>query len=256
MKVYKFSHQQTFIHIRISSNMDLILNTLIFIDLYLTLVDPFQKRRNRKKWYVFTIACFIVGNYLALNIWWDPKFTVTPTVLEIPLLIFQITLSLIAAVMFSFVIGRLCLRGTSQQLRKRIIYRHIAYFSFYSYQQFVNTFVIFNGLGAVEKRYQVNTWVGLVQWEVVLGFLYYVCGLMLAVVRFREPYVWTKFTNSFKKLCCKKKRNKEHLFANESLCSFINSAMNIEFVYLILIGINNHMEDLGKNYGDHKQLLE
>ena len=26
----------------------------------------------------------------------------------------------------------------------------------------------------------------------------------------------------------------------------MNSAMNIEFVYLILIGINNHMEDIGQ----------
>lgn len=33
----------------------------------------------------------------------------------------------------------------------------------------------------------------------------------------------------------------------------MNSAMNIEFVYLILIGINNFMEKLGTN--DHEKVL-
>lgn len=32
-------------------------------------------------------------------------------------------------------------------------------------------------------------------------------------------------------------------FSDESLCSFMNSAANIEFVYLILLGINNFMEN-------------
>ena len=32
---------------------------------------------------------------------------------------------------------------------------------------------------------------------------------------------------------------------DHSLCQFMNSAMNVEFVYLILIGINNFMENFG-----------
>jgi hypothetical protein len=32
-------------------------------------------------------------------------------------------------------------------------------------------------------------------------------------------------------------------FANQSLCSFTNSAMNIEFVSLILLGINNFLDN-------------
>ena len=30
-------------------------------------------------------------------------------------------------------------------------------------------------------------------------------------------------------------------FAHEPLCAFANNAMNIEFVYIILLGINNYM---------------
>lgn len=32
-------------------------------------------------------------------------------------------------------------------------------------------------------------------------------------------------------------------FQKEGLCTFLNSAMNIEFVYIILLGVNNFMEN-------------
>jgi hypothetical protein len=31
-------------------------------------------------------------------------------------------------------------------------------------------------------------------------------------------------------------------FSSEPLCAFANSAMNIEFVYMILLGINNFLD--------------
>ena len=31
-------------------------------------------------------------------------------------------------------------------------------------------------------------------------------------------------------------------YTNQSLCSFLNSAMNIELVYLVIIGVNHFME--------------
>lgn len=50
-------------------------------------------------------------------------------------------------------------------------------------------------------------------------------------------------------ITCKKKSNEEkkkikkNKFSNEPLCSFVNSAFNIEFVYLILLSINTFMSN-------------
>ena len=67
-------------------------------------------------------------------------------------------------------------------------------------------------------------------------------GFFLAVVRLREPYVWT----IFKQKCSiinTYPRPKDR-FSNESLYSFLKSAMNIEYVYLILYGINKSVLQL------------
>ena len=49
--------------------------------------------------------------------------------------------------------------------------------------------------------------------------------------------------------CFKKKKRpgkiKKDDLSSHTLCQFMNSAMNIEFVYIILIGINNFMEGIG-----------
>jgi hypothetical protein len=49
-------------------------------------------------------------------------------------------------------------------------------------------------------------------------------------------------------------------FSKESLCSFLNSAVNIEFVYLILVGINKFMDNYNSetflNYTKRKDVLK
>jgi hypothetical protein len=62
----------------------------------------------------------------------------------------------------------------------------------------------------------------------------------MVFIRLAEPYVWTNFKADLRKLCkCKKKgEQKRAKFSKESLDSFLNSAMNIEYVYLLLLGIN------------------
>ena len=71
---------------------------------------------------------------------------------------------------------------------------------------------------------------------------------MLAVVRFTEPYVYNCFRLELVKLgICKRKKSVKKIkkgYEASSLCDFTHSAMNIEFVYLILISINNFMEEL------------
>ena len=70
-------------------------------------------------------------------------------------------------------------------------------------------------------------------------------GVPIALVRILEPFVFQEFKIMIKKyFCCTKKRSVKKLeFSDESLCSFMNSVANIEFVYLILLGINNFMEN-------------
>lgn len=65
-------------------------------------------------------------------------------------------------------------------------------------------------------------------------------GIFLAVIRLAEPYVFQQLRASF----CKNTKQEKCKFCKEALCSFVNSAMNIEFVYIILLGINNFMDSV------------
>lgn len=83
---------------------------------------------------------------------------------------------------------------------------------------------------------------------------------MLALVRLFEPHVFKVVKAEVKyfwnKLCCKKKINKK-THVSESLCQYMNSAMNRELVYLILMGINNHMEDINElDSPFHEQIID
>ena len=70
-------------------------------------------------------------------------------------------------------------------------------------------------------------------------------GVFLALTRLLEPFVWQEFKQSICSLlsCCstKKINVKKERYSKDSLNSFINSAMNIEFVYFILLGIDMHI---------------
>lgn len=87
-------------------------------------------------------------------------------------------------------------------------------------------------------------------------------GLFLALIRISEPMVFQEALNTCgrlakpRELCCKKKEKESRLdfkrnlkeeneakmrFSKESLCSFLNSSVNIEYVYLILTGIQKFM---------------
>ena len=65
-------------------------------------------------------------------------------------------------------------------------------------------------------------------------------GFPLAMTRILEPYVFQVVKKDI--LCCfYKKKAKKYKYSTQSLNSFLNSAMNIEYVSLILLGINNFM---------------
>lgn len=89
-----------------------------------------------------------------------------------------------------------------------------------------------------------------------------VIGIPSAIIRLTEPFVWFKVTSSLNKIAqwfkngCQSKRSIEEASKLErksttirlkqqikdaSICSFLNSAMNIEYVYMILQGIEKLM---------------
>jgi hypothetical protein len=71
--------------------------------------------------------------------------------------------------------------------------------------------------------------------------VYILAGIPMAIIRITEPYVWSHLKKDLRKVGCfktKKDADKKKKYSTESLATFINSAMNIEFVYIILLGIN------------------
>ena len=59
------------------------------------------------------------------------------------------------------------------------------------------------------------------------------------MVRISEPYEWTHFKQDF---ISKNNNKKPQKFSNEPLLAFVNSVMNIEFVYQILLGTKYFLE--------------
>ena len=89
-------------------------------------------------------------------------------------------------------------------------------------------------------------------------------GIFLAAIRLLEPYVMINFKKdiSFRRTETISKRidSNKVQFSKESLCSFLNSAVNIEFVYLILVGINKFMDNYNSsnflNYTKKEDVLK
>ena len=57
---------------------------------------------------------------------------------------------------------------------------------------------------------------------------------LIAIIRMSEPMVWQALRETF---CCAKKKNS--ILYKKSLSSFLNSSVNVEYVYMILEGISS-----------------
>jgi len=83
----------------------------------------------------------------------------------------------------------------------------------------------------------------------ILDYIFDILGIILAFLRLMEPFVMQEFLRNVRKFlhwvaCRRVKRKGLTLnYSKEPLCSFVNSAMNVEYVSVILLGITNLMEN-------------
>jgi len=126
------------------------------------------------------------------------------------------------------------LRGRGDRdrdIHKKIIIRYALIF-FIFLPDYIENFVINN-----EFTYKYQGF----------SYLFYFAGIwsfLIAMVRFSEPHIWTTFKNSsistLQLFCfCRKYKSKgaESYEQKDSLSSFLNSSLNVEYVQLILEGV-------------------
>ena len=65
-------------------------------------------------------------------------------------------------------------------------------------------------------------------------------GIPLALVRLLEPLIWQEFKEN---VLCKNQKSKINK-AQDSICSFLKSKMNVELVYITLVGICQFYNDI------------
>ena len=108
----------------------MLMNTLIFIDLYFTLENPFYQRKSRKKWYFSLIVADILLNMIFLEFGWTTSSNIIGSVIA------QTTIF----ITFILVVKRLRMKGTSSELRSKVVTRHVTYFVCYSYILIFDTY--------------------------------------------------------------------------------------------------------------------
>ena len=154
-----------------------------------------------------------------------------------------LAISLVTLTSVVYVMKRLCTRSTSTELKKVLLKRHIVYFVFFI------LFLFHTNLHLLDK--QIREYLSMKSYYLIATITNSV-GICLAALRFFEPYVFQRFLRDFRKLFCCSIVGKKQKFYKESLDSFLKSAMNLEYVYLILLGINRsfdrHQEDNDRSF--------
>ena len=208
--------------------------SVVFIDLYLTLKNPFYPRGKRVIWYkIYLILCFLVGLTMIIK---NPDSYVKIT------LTIYISLYVMTLIPAFLVVVRLCKKGTSKQLRKLVVRRHLIFFAIYTFY--------FTILLSFDPAYGFRGLFSEETWEKII-FVYGYLGAVLAGIRLFEPHVWGHFKRDIA-FWKKKKEPVKDKFSSEPLCAFANSAMNIEFVYQILLGTRYFLESRTHSAQDKK----
>lgn len=279
------------------------LNSMIFIDLWLTLRNPFYPRRKRNKYYNMAIIGIIA--YLCTIMITNQRqkgttldlydFKNDDNFFVLGYKSFFIVLLVCVCFPMIMIIWILCRRGTSRDLRLKIFKYQVIYFFLFLLTIFAASYDLWD-ITVYDIASTVDD--GSLDWiSDTFDVIFNAVGIPMALNRLFEPYVWREFEYQgyvlaencirffhrvkvfFQLYCCcrrqmvlhsssyilevrsqeqktpepidkdgqKKKKRKKYDYSQDTLDSFLNSAMNIEMVYLILLGISNFMESTSYN---------
>lgn len=212
------------------------INSVIFIDLYLSIKSPFKSREGRMKWYWLVIITSTV--IFGIFVWnYDTHFGYHNNC-NLTLVTITAIFCLVTFPAFILVMRRLLKENTSKHLKDKILRRHSVYFCLY--MCFIAQSLLIFVIGTVDEshpNYNDNVY------QLILHFraFLYLDGILVVLVRLLyEPMIKTSVKADIDKFCCRNKQPSKCVYANETLDSFLNSALNIEFVYLLLLGIKTY----------------
>ena len=121
LKAYKYNSEMFYFLTILAQSMDTWMNTIIFIDLYLSLTNPFQSRERRRRFYQISAFGYCICISWVTNHFWTDTFRKAFTKLNFVILVQQLLLVAAAFTMYTLVKKRLEMKGTSADLRKTII---------------------------------------------------------------------------------------------------------------------------------------
>ena len=231
-------------------------NSIIFIDLYLTLRHPFYPRGKRNKFYILAlllvfITCVALSARMDTNQKINDYYIEDNAALKYISMGFLAILTLATILPFVLSIAYLFRRGTSTKLRKKVANRYIFYFFLYLIMVLCTVLDFTNGdyIEDLQRKYNLSKFVAATP-----AYIFSFIGMPIVLIRFLEPFVLQEFLISSRKImlrikkifCCQSaeeaSQKKKMKYSHESLCSFVNSAMNIELVNVILLGIGSLMD--------------
>lgn len=177
-----------FWHFQYDSNiMDVAMNTLIFLDLYWTIQDPFQPTRFRTRYYLVGLLLLLCIQMIIMNYFWtfQSVFVLDRGSLMLAGVLFTLILASIYSSVLLYI--RLNKKGTSRELKRKVLKRNYVYFSIFmlsalcavvtqSGSNFNADAILYPQIDDhIEKKWVIAS---------------YSLGVPLAMTRLSEPFVW------------------------------------------------------------------
>jgi hypothetical protein len=140
---------------------------------------------------------------------------------------------LIGTIYFILALIRLRQTGTNKKLRSKVVSRNIMQYIFLLViaSDTISGFYLLND---IEEFPNLNR----VDYENIRVIVISLAGILASLIRLCEPFVWNALKAQMR---CK--AQKKAKYSTDSLNSFVNSAMNVEFVCLILVGVCTFMKE-------------
>lgn len=129
---------------------------------------------------------------------------------------------------------RLRMKTTSHNLKDKILKRYHLYFAVYM-MYVVQTVLVYAMQTIFADEIHAGVWFTIT--------ILTTSGLLLTFVRVNEPAIMFNIKNDISHLMSNNKETKKAAFTDDHLDSFLNSALNVEFVYILLLGITTYYDN-------------